>query len=73
MPDEVFNIEILGEKYATRKNLAGAIGLEQQTLACWAVLRKGPPMIRIGKRRLYPQSGFRKWLERQTVSTGVEQ
>jgi len=50
------------ERLMTRKELAGYLGLEPNTLARWKWKGDGPPCIKIGRSVRYRQSEVDRWL-----------
>jgi len=57
-----FEIEILGEHYATRQKLAEYLQVSEATLACWVTFGRGPRMTKIGKRPLYGRGDVQDWI-----------
>jgi len=52
----------------TREDAAAYLGVEVQTLACWATTgRYGLPFIKVGTRVKYRKSDLDQWLECRTV------
>ena len=44
---------------------AGLLGVKVQTLRKWAVQRRGPPRVKVGKRVFYRPEAVRAWLAKQ--------
>ena len=63
-------IEILGKKFLSRKGLARVLRLSPQTLACWAMLHKGPPVTKIGRQCVYDRDLVRNWIAQNTLLSG---
>jgi hypothetical protein len=57
--------EKLLERYRTRAQLAQELGLAELTLRQWEIVRKGPPVSRIGRQVLYSRAGTECWLRAQ--------
>ena len=47
------------------RDAAAMLNVKVQTLRKWAVQRKGPPRIKIGKRVFYREEALRAWLAAQ--------
>jgi len=65
--DTAEEIEILGKKFLSRKGLARILRLSPQTLACWAMLRKGPPVTKIGRQCVYDRDLVSDWMTKNTL------
>ena len=50
----------------TTPEAAQALRLSERTLIRWRVDRKGPPVVRAGRRIMYRASDLDAWLERHT-------
>ena len=55
-------IEIAGQHYVNADRLAGLLNVTVRTLARWDARRIGPPMIKVGRLRLYDLSKLPAWL-----------
>ena len=51
--------------YLDEATAAAQLGKKVQTLRKWAVQRKGPPRVKVGKRVLYREEALRAWLVAQ--------
>lgn len=51
--------------YLDEATAAAQLGKQVQTLRKWAVQRKGPPRVKVGKRVLYREEALRAWLVAQ--------
>lgn len=49
--------------YLSRDQLAKELRISVRTLNKWAVLRCGPPKVRIGSRCFYRRDAVRAWIE----------
>lgn len=49
-------------------SLATALGISVRTLDRWHRMRKGPPRIAIGRKRMYRAETVRRWLEENETS-----
>lgn len=54
--------------YATRKQIADAIGVTERTISRWTDLRDGLPVTKIGNRVLYRVEAVRAWIAAREVS-----
>ena len=52
----------------TTREAAEALRLSERTLIRWRVERKGPPVVRAGRRVVYRPSDLDAWLARHTDS-----
>lgn len=52
-------------KFATRREVADALGLPVRTLDTWATQDKGPRYVRVGKHTRYRWSDVEAWLDQQ--------
>jgi hypothetical protein len=51
--------------WISRTDLAQQLGVSEDTLRRWDVLRSGPPCIRAGRKIYYRRSAVIEWLEDQ--------
>ena len=51
----------LEDRLWTPEDLATRYGLSVRTLANWRALGIGPPVVHIGRRPRYPESGLVRW------------
>jgi hypothetical protein len=49
--------------YMTTEQLAAELKVSPRTIARWDRLRCGPPIVRIGRRKLRPRDGVSAWLK----------
>lgn len=61
------SVETLLEGYATRKQMANAIGVTERTIARWTDMRDGLPVTKIGNRVLYRLDSARAWIAAREV------
>ena len=47
------------------------LAITRQTLYRWNRLRKGPPCIKVGRNRLYPNDRLAAWLESLEQTSGA--
>ena len=50
---------------------AGLLGVKVQTLRKWAVQRRGPPRVKVGKRVFYRPEAVTAWLAKQERDPSV--
>ncbi len=53
----------------TRAEVASMLGLQVQTLACWAVTGKHLPFVKVGRSVRYKLADVEQFIEEQTVGT----
>lgn len=53
------------EDWIGRAELAGELGISEDTLSRWETRRLGPPCIRVGRKVLYRRGAVRDWLKAQ--------
>ena len=51
-------------EYLSPATLAKQLGVTERTLLTWANERRGPPMIRVGRKPFYSAAAVKQWLER---------
>ncbi len=51
--------------WISRTDLALQLGVSEDTLRRWDVLRSGPPCIRAGRKVFYRRTGVLEWLDDQ--------
>jgi hypothetical protein len=54
--------------WISRTDLAQQLGVSEDTLRRWDVLRSGPPCIRAGRKIYYRRSAVIEWLEDQETA-----
>jgi hypothetical protein len=62
----------LRHRLLTRKQLGAWLDITPDRLTIWARLGQGPPVIRVGRRRLYQVGSVLDWLAKQSVSAASE-
>ncbi|MBN9568193.1 MAG: helix-turn-helix domain-containing protein [Alphaproteobacteria bacterium] len=53
------------DDWMSRADLAGELGLSEDTLSRWETRRIGPPCVRVGRRVLYRRGAVQEWLRSQ--------
>lgn len=56
--------------WLSREELAEELGIAPGTLAKWATERKGPPLVKVGRRVFYRRAAVRKWLAARERKAG---
>lgn len=59
------------DDYMTREQLAVEIGLQPKTLAKWANMRKGPPLVKVGRKVFYRKDAVQAWLKSNETRTAA--
>ncbi len=54
--------------WISRTDLALQLGVSEDTLRRWDVLRSGPPCIRAGRKVFYRRTGVLEWLDDQETN-----
>lgn len=55
-----------GSELLTTPEAAQALRLSERTLIRWRIERKGPPIVRAGRRIMYRATDLDGWIERHT-------
>lgn len=58
--------------WMTRRELAEALGVTEDTLGRWHTRRIGPPTVKIGRRALYRREAVREWMVTRERNPGTE-
>ena len=56
--------------WLSREELAEELGVAPSTLGRWATERRGPPLVKVGRRVFYRRSSVRKWLVKREREAG---
>ena len=56
--------------WLSREELAEELGVAPSTLGRWATERRGPPLVKVGRRVFYRRSAVRKWLAERERDAG---
>ena len=56
--------------WLSREELAEELGVAPGTLAKWATERRGPPLVKVGRRVFYRRAAVRKWLAEREKEAG---
>lgn len=54
------------DRYLTTEEVAEIARTAPSTVRYWHHIGRGPKSLKIGRRRLYPESAVREWLDAQT-------
>lgn len=49
--------------------VAERLEVSNRTLSRWALLRKGPPRVKIGRKVLYRRASFNAWLDQMEAAS----
>ncbi|MGB3537894.1 MAG: helix-turn-helix domain-containing protein [Mesorhizobium sp.] len=53
------------DEWMSRAELAGELGISEDTLSRWETRRIGPPCVRVGRKVLYRRGAVQDWLKAQ--------